>query len=235
MLTIPLGANENTQEGRLANIRGELSDQQKTRLLHEVDMSRQPVFKWPSLQGLPLFLLSLFIASFTVTTSDLEQWIPVWLGLALLVGAAYGAVKLWTQLRFILRERPQLMSIHQRLTANDYQIESWEGPVQFIIHPKPYSIDGKQVYQDTHFIQTPLHSFPVTKTLWDQFRNHAEDGLILHYLTNPLVTLLSVERILLDEPPEAPTDAELATVIGIGDDGELIYEEQSDQSHRSLR
>jgi len=71
--------------------------------------------------------------------------------------------------------------------------------------------------------------------LWDQFRNHAEDGLILHYLTNPLVTLLSVERILLDEPPEAPTDAELATVIGIGDDGELIYEEQSDQSHRSLR
>ena len=48
MLTIPLGANENTQEGRLANIRGELSYQHKTRFCHEVYMSMQPFFKLPS-------------------------------------------------------------------------------------------------------------------------------------------------------------------------------------------
>jgi hypothetical protein len=230
MPKIPLGVIENTQEGRLANARGELSDQQKTRVLLELDMTRQPVFKLPSLQGL-LVLLSLFMASFAYTTSDLEQSIPVWLGLVLLVGAAYGAVKLWTQLHFTLRER----RMHQRLTTNDYRIESWEGPVQFVIYPMPNSIDGEQIYQDTHFIQTPLHSFPVTKALWDQFRTHAEDGLILYYLTNPLVTLLSVERIFFDDPPEVPSDTELAMVIGIGDDGELIYEKQPDQSHRSLR
>jgi hypothetical protein len=33
-------------------------------------------------------------------------------------------------------------------------------------------------------------------------------------------------------PPPPPTDDELANVIGIGDDGELIYREMGDGKHR---
>ena len=67
------------------------------------------------------------------------------------------------------------------------------------------------------------------EALWSEFSAYADDGLILHYLTEPLVTLLSVGLI---PPPGPPSDAKLASVIGIGDDGELIYEEQ-DENQRS--
>lgn len=74
-----------------------------------------------------------------------------------------------------------------------------------------------------------MHQFQVSKALWEQFRTFADDGLILYYLTEPFVTLLSMERIPMSEPP---TDAELATVTGINEEGELIYEEQDQAARR---
>ncbi len=107
-------------------------------------------------------------------------------------------------------------------------ITSWQGSARFEVTWQTYWYQGKQEYRRVHFIQTPLHEFPVSEALWSQFSAYADDGLILHYLTEPLVTLLSVGLI---PPPEPPTDAELASVIGFGDDGELIYEEQ-DETNR---
>jgi hypothetical protein len=49
-------------------------------------------------------------------------------------------------------------------------------------------------------------------------------------LTQPEVTLTTSGEPA--PPPPPPTDDELANVIGIGDDGELIYREMGDGKHR---
>jgi hypothetical protein len=81
-------------------------------------------------------------------------------------------------------------------------------------------------------LKTPYDRFQVSRQLWDHLQANT-DLMTLYYLTRPVTILLSVKRI---PRPIAPTDTELATVTGIGDDGELIYAEQDTPSQtRSMK
>jgi hypothetical protein len=222
MDSIPLEFTENIEEGRLANERGELSDRQRTYLLREIAFRSKPPLFWSPVPDLWVFPLSIPLSGFVILLATRQlNWIPAWLALSALLVAFYLFTAVRGRWRFTRQERPRLDSARHRLQHDDYWLESWEGPVSFVIRPEAQWMTQYTV--DRYLIETPLHSFPVSKALWEQLRPQAEGDFTLHYLTEPLVTLLSIEPISLYEPP---TDAELATVVGIGDDGELIYEEQ---------
>jgi hypothetical protein len=115
-------------------------------------------------------------------------------------------------------ERARWSAVLEDLQAHRYQIESYEGSVEFAVYPQEQGA--------TYALVTPTDVLPVLQSVYDAFHARS-DNLMVHYLSKPVVTLLSVAVIPV---AEAPTDAELTTVTGIGDDGELIYEEQDTPS-----
>jgi len=228
---VRLDVHENTPGALDANRAGYLATQQHEKLLRELEAAKRVYWSWPPLQPVWNGVISVFVFGWLMVVG-LESGVLIGLMAFASALAALGYVgqALWQYLHPRL-QHPALDRARERLEEKDYQIESWEGSVIFMINPVPMGIgpDRKQHYTDTWIIQTPMHQFSVSRALWEQFRDAAKNGLILYYLTEPLLTLLSIERIPIAEPP---TDAELATVIGFGDDGELIYEEQDD--HKSL-
>lgn len=239
MAILQLDITENRPDGQAANERGELTDWQRDRLVNQLEYPYQP-------RILPLtdatkiaLLVAVSLAIFMgVIWSDLRY--PLQsdyrtmqaMALAVLISLGIGCWgilgALWKWLRYRTQVRPHLQDASHRLAKTDYRIERWQGPVRFVIYPPgAYRMAGIESVEDTCVIETPLHHFAVSKTLWEALRPHAENDFTLHYLTEPVPALLSVAHIPLSEPP---TDAELSAVIGIGDDGELIYVEQNQQA-----
>lgn len=229
MTSPPLDRVTNTPEAFTANQSGQLTPAQQQTLLRNLDYDLHPPIEWPALtQDWQLAIVGLIVGWVLSFYIGLPLWI---MGLfSLLAGVAYigEAVFKWGGLN--RSEQAKLKLARQRLMTGDYQIKSWQGVARFEVSWQMYWYLGKQQYRRVHFIQTPLQEFPVSEALWLQFSAYAQEGLILHYLTEPLVTLLSVGLI---PPPEPPTDAELASVIGFGDDGELIYEEQGENNRNT--
>jgi hypothetical protein len=82
------------------------------------------------------------------------------------------------------------------------------------------SLDQRTDDQSTHYLMfMQAHSFELSKPLWDSLQPHTSH-VRLHYLTDPVPVLLSIEAVTIST---APTDEDLAQVVGIGDDGELLY------------
>jgi hypothetical protein len=104
----------------------------------------------------------------------------------------------------------------KRLQSEDIHIETYAGAVTFSKHSR----------HRVFWLDTGKHQFPISEALYLTLHPHA-DKLIVHYMLDPFVALLSVEPA---PPPPPPTEEELANVIGIGDDGELIYRDEDDVS-----
>lgn len=82
------------------------------------------------------------------------------------------------------------------------------------------SLDQRTDDQSTHYLMfVQSHSFELSKALWDSLQPHT-NHVRLHYLTDPAPMLLSIQAVTIST---APTDEDLAQVVGIGDDGELLY------------
>lgn len=91
------------------------------------------------------------------------------------------------------------------------QIRYYEGSI---------SLDQRTDDQATHYLMfVQAHSFELSKALWDSLQPHT-NHVRLHYLTDPAPMLLSIQAVTIST---APTDEDLAQVVGIGDDGELLY------------
>ncbi len=239
MAILQLDITENRPDGQAANERGELTSWQRNWLLSHLNSPPQLRIPFstenvkiagvvsPIMMVVSVIMLSGLSGRILTVSSMLSAIV---LGAAVFIGIAYRPTfsALWQRYRFYKQAELYLWNAHYRLTHDDYQIESWEGPVRFVIYPPgAYRMFDMESAEDTYAIATPLHIFAVSKTLWEALRPHAENDFTLHYLTEPVPALLSVAQIPLSEPP---TDAELASVIGIGDDGELIYEEQNQQA-----
>lgn len=106
----------------------------------------------------------------------------------------------------------------RRLEVRDFLMESYDGPANLELYPEDRSQDA----HEKHHIRIDDYSFPVTVALWMALRPD-QNNVRLHYMVDPFVALVSAMCI---PRVQSPTDEELAHVIGIGDDGELIYEEQ---------
>jgi len=246
-----LDITTNTEEGRLANEHGELTTQQREWLVNQLKKPYQPPGSFASKnvkftkQVLAIMMVITTLVVAEVSASILARlsgssWIaPVllinafhilfYVLLYIIFIAYWPAIKrLWKRLRYITRIGPHLWEARRKLATGDYQIESWDGPVRFETYPAyGFEMFGTTSPEATYVLQTQSHTFPVSKALWEALRLNARQDFSLHYLTEPYVTLLSVVPMLRSEPP---TDAELASVIGISDDGELIYEEQNQQA-----
>lgn len=95
--------------------------------------------------------------------------------------------------------------------THSLQIHHYEGSI---------SLDQRTDDQSTHYLMfMQAHSFELSKALWDSLQPHTSH-VRLHYLTDPAPMLLSIEAVTVSE---APTDEELAQVVGVGDDGEFLY------------
>jgi len=82
------------------------------------------------------------------------------------------------------------------------------------------SLDQRTDDQSTHYLMfVQAHSFELSKALWDSLQPHT-NHVRLRYLTDPVPMLLSIQAVTVSA---APTDEDLAQVVGIGDDGELLY------------
>jgi hypothetical protein len=113
----------------------------------------------------------------------------------------------------------------RRLEGGHYDIDSWDKPVElYAEEPRRWRrwLLGQRV---TYWLVTPMHRFRIPQPLWDHLRRDG-DGMTIYYLSKPLPALLSIHLI---PRPDPPTNAELAAVIGLTDEGELIYEEQTPQ------
>jgi hypothetical protein len=111
-------------------------------------------------------------------------------------------------------EQARWSALLQDVQAGRYQVTRYEGPVEFAVYP--------QEQGQTYALVIPSDVLTIPEATYTALSAYAS-GLIVYYLTSPVLTLLSVEQIPVAEPP---TDAQLAQVTGIGDDGELIYVEQ---------
>lgn len=237
MAILQLDITENRPDGQAANERGELTDWQREWMIRQLKKPRPArILLLPhdtTIAGITSLIVTVFLTFVLGTVfkpADLFLVVSLLVGMLVFLRIAYhdniGALQ--NRRYFSARLRPHLWNARQKLAKDHYQIESWDGPVRFVIYPPgAYWMAGIESVEDTYVIETPLHIFAVSKTLWEALRPHAENDFTLHYLTEPVPALLSVAHIPLSEPP---TDAELSAVIGIGDDGELIYEEQNQQA-----
>jgi hypothetical protein len=243
MAILQLDITENRPDGQAANERGELTDWQREWLVKQLKNPRQPRILLSAenaniaeTAGLVLFVAVGFVLKeLTRNQLTMFSWLlAIVLSMLLYVGIGHrGTIRaLWKRRRFSARIRPPLRNAYLKLATGNYQIESWNGPVRFIMFPPgTYHMFGIESFEDTYVIATSMHNFPVSKAMWESLRPHAENDFILHYLSEPVPTLLSIAHIPRSEPP---TDAELSAVIGIGDDGELIYAEQDGEARRQL-
>lgn len=236
MAILQLDITENRPDGQAANERGELTNRQRNWLLRQLEDSDQPNVPRATNGALVAGFLFVIIGLIWNTLqyprlADYRQLEIIALGVLLYLYLAI-ALSGRTRLHHRTQVRPPLQTARQRLANGDYQIESWIGPVRFVIYPPgAYRVGDVESARDTYVIETHLHHFAVSKALWETLRPYAENDFTLHYLTEPVVMLLSIVHIPRSEPP---TDAELASVIGISDDGELIYEEQDGEARHQL-
>lgn len=241
MAILQLDITENRPDGQAANERGELTDWQRERLVNQLEYPYQPHTRSFTVAATIALTIAVSLAIFTgMMWSSLRyprQWHYRFIqamafGVLICFGIGCSGIfgMLWKRLRYRTQVRPHLQDASHRLANADYRIERWQGPVRFVIYPPgAYRMAGIESVDETCVIETPLHIFAVSKTLWESLRPHAENDFTLHYLTEPVPALLSIVHTLRSEPP---TDSELSAVIGIGDDGELIYEEQGDQNRQ---
>ncbi len=239
MAILQLDITENRPDGQAANERGELTDWQRDRLVNQLEYPYKPPIPHLTDVAKIALLVAVYLAILIggmwsrltyPLLSDYRSLVFMAIGVLICLGIGCWGIlgALWKWLRYRTQVRPHLQDASHRLANTDYRIERWQGPVRFVIYPPgAYRMAGIESVEDTCVIETPLHHFVVSKTLWEALRPHAENDFTLHYLTEPVPALLSIAHIPLSEPP---TDAELSAIIGIGDDGELIYEEQNQQA-----
>lgn len=239
-----LDITTNTEEGRLANERGDLTMQQYEWLVKQLKNPFQPPTPLPTKNEMAeqrssfiIMLVTSAVVSGLIEGGHPGSGLAAFLLFQILYLVMYlfstlSIVRLWNRLRYFTRMGPHLLKARRQLANGDYQIESWDGQVRFDMYPpRAFEMFGTTSAEQTYVLKTRVHTFPVSKALWDALRLDAKQDFSLHYLTEPFVTLLSVVPILRSEPP---SDSELASVIGISDDGELIYEEQDGEARHQL-
>ncbi len=221
LIKTPLGFTDFTDDDLAANADSELTPEQIARLITEIETQvRAGIVQrhWIALAAMILILAGCVISWLMNTAMNITD-----AQLLLFVISILGIFGVAANLAFPPETANPTLD---RLRAFNFEIAGYGGPAEFVIIPS-YTRLGK--YQDNYLVRTEAGSFTVTRELWEDLRN-SSNHVRLYYLTYPLVTLLSVEPIML--PSRPPTDAELANVIGIGDDGELIYEEQDEPGNR---
>ncbi|MDX2136819.1 MAG: hypothetical protein SF123_01900 [Chloroflexota bacterium] len=114
------------------------------------------------------------------------------------------------------------------------RIESFKPPIpQYAA--QVFSKCGKLQFSQnglTPLVKLDGLSFEIMGELWWQLREMGEQFAVYYTtLRDGRQVLLSIEPL---DYPHAPTSALLATVVGIGDDGELVYADEASNSTRSL-
>lgn len=217
LIDLPLRWTDFSDDALVLNTQGDMTPEQHERLLTAAKAQHDAILM-PKTQPLRIASLFTFVALYFSQLTVSADWLAPFTLLSLLILAI-------TFLYPYYQWRVSPMSnLLQQLEAHDFEIETYVGPARFDILPSEtgYRMD------DTYWIVTETQRFPVTREVWESLRPHA-DQIRLNFVTNPFVALLSVEAVT---GPEPPTEAELATVTGIGDDGELIYEEQDEPRNR---
>ncbi len=206
---------ENTEEGFLANEAGYLSPGQIARLHHDIGQSQS---NWFLISPPLLTILAavLFVCGPLTLAQLLSNAQSLIVPLELIAGVVAGMFFVYQA--YVMRYQ----AMRRALQTGDFRYHTYTGPAEFISIPSSKRWQAAHRHHDAFFIRADDHLIPVAQSLWDGLRP-AADGLIIHYLTHPFLSLLSIQPIPAEEPP---TDSELAKVIGIGDDGELIYEEE---------
>ena len=236
-----LQPEDNTPEAWALNQLGEFTPAQSDYLQQviEAQQSRPPVepgfnpfpgIQWYAGRSVVLAVLfTLLIASFfvcQVSSGGLQN-----LGLSTLAWIFLPALSVSLTILYVYRQVYQPSQVHSD--------SNWQAPIpkltfhyagssgQALTHRPPIhyyegsiSLDQRTDDQSTHYLMFVLaHSFELSKALWDLLQPHTSH-VRLHYLTDPSPMLLSIEAVTVSE---APTDEELAQVVGVGDDGEFLY------------
>jgi hypothetical protein len=229
-----LQITDNNEHALIENADGRLTERQYQRLLAEI-WDAQPtlvslvptrlvatVSEGVMLAALALVPLGVFLFAFDLLNE--EGVLPAWFVLLIVLVVLGIPLLMW----WLLNARQQFSkwrTAHQQVANHHYRIEGFQGQIRCAIYPNPRG----QVYGDKYVVSTPDHEFEVSQALYDYIRPYSED-VTLYYLSEPFTTLLSIEPTPVQE---APTDDELARVVGVGDDGELIYEDDDERLNAS--
>jgi hypothetical protein len=221
LINAPLRWTDFSDEAVALNANGTLTPEQHERLVTAARAQYGTILT-PRLQPLRIASLFTFVVLYFAQFFSLAVRNSDWLSPLMLLSLLVLAITFLYP--YYQWQSSASRSLLHRLEMEDLETDSYVGPVRFDIVP---SETGYRI-MDTYWLVTDTQRFPVTREVWESLRPHA-DQIRLNYLTDPFIALLSVEAVT---GPEPPTEAELATVTGIGDDGELIYEEQDEPRDR---